>query len=161
MSSRRAIYLRTMRAVSPFAIMSLRLYTMLLRHPRVRVVVLNEHGEVLLVKNVLAVHDRWVLPGGGVNFREAPRAAAHREIHEETGIDLPLGTIRLIRTVQRAESELPYVAIILSAACRRSDLSDTLYNPREIAAAKWFSVMDLPQEINVFTRRAIDEAIAV
>lgn len=160
MSRRRVLYLRTMRAISPFAILGLRLYTIVTRHPRVRVVLLNEQDEVLLVKNVMAVHDRWVLPGGGVNFREAPQAAARREIHEETGVDIPLEELRLIRTIQRTESELPYVAIILTATCRRSDLPETLYNSREIATAQWFAVTELPSDINEFTRQAIVAAVA-
>lgn len=144
-----------MRMISPFAVMGLRLYTTVTRHPRVRVVLVNERHEVLLVKNVLAVHDRWVLPGGGVNFREAPEAAARREIHEETGISIPADGLRTVRTVQRAESELPYVAVILAATCKHADLPEALYNPREIAAAQWFSITELPPEMNEFTRQAI------
>lgn len=161
MSRQRSIYLRIMRMISPFAVIGLRLYTVVTRHPRVRVVLLNERREVLLVKNVLAIHDRWVLPGGGVNFREAPEEAARREIHEETGISIPLDKLHVVRTVQRVESELPYVAIILSAACKRADLPEVLYNPREIAVAQWFSVTELPLEMNDFTRQAITTVTAV
>lgn len=150
-----------MRHISPAAVMGLRLYTLLTKRPRVRVVVLNERREVLLVKNVMAVHDRWVLPGGGVNFREPARAAARREIHEETGIAMSLDGLQLIRTVQRAESGLPYVAIILSVTCQRSDLPERLYNPKEIAAAQWFSLAELPAGINAFTDQAIAEATAI
>jgi ADP-ribose pyrophosphatase YjhB (NUDIX family) len=32
----------------------------------------------------------WTLPGGGVEFGEAPAAAAVREIHEETGLEVEL-----------------------------------------------------------------------
>lgn len=121
---------------------------------------MNEHREVLLVKNVLSLEDHWTLPGGGVNFRESLQAAAQREIHEETGISLSLDELRLVRTVQRTESKLPYVAVILSATCQRSELPAAIYNPREIAAVQWFSVAELPSDTSMFTRHAIKEASA-
>ena len=144
--------------MAPVAVVGLRLYTLLTRHPRVRVVLINEKHEALLVKNVISTHDRWVLPGGGVNFRESVQAAASREIHEETGMTIAQGDLRLVRTVPRSESKLPYVAVILSAACHRSDLPNTLHNPYEIAVAQWFPVQELPVSASDFTIRAVQEA---
>ncbi|MBD1370934.1 NUDIX hydrolase [Hazenella sp. IB182357] len=51
------------------------------------VVVLNLHGEILLVKHA---QRGWELPGGHVNERESIRFAAIRRIRESTGVEIRL-----------------------------------------------------------------------
>lgn len=36
---------------------------------------------------------RWTLPGGGVDHGEDPRAAVEREVYEETGLHVHVGTV--------------------------------------------------------------------
>jgi ADP-ribose pyrophosphatase YjhB (NUDIX family) len=36
---------------------------------------------------------KWTLPGGGIDFGEHPRAAAEREVFEETGLRVRVGKI--------------------------------------------------------------------
>ena len=50
----------------------------------VRILVQNDHGEILLVKHTYV--PGWHLPGGGVDLGEDVVAAARREVYEETGI---------------------------------------------------------------------------
>jgi 8-oxo-dGTP diphosphatase len=51
------------------------------------VVVVNDENKLLLIKNP---RRGWELPGGGVEKGEAIKAAAVREVKEETGIDVEL-----------------------------------------------------------------------
>lgn len=36
---------------------------------------------------------RWTLPGGGLRFGESPSDACRREVHEETGLSIEVGSL--------------------------------------------------------------------
>ena len=52
----------------------------------VKVMVFNQAGELLLVRHSYGRSDLFLLPGGGIEARETPAAAAHRELREEVGL---------------------------------------------------------------------------
>jgi 8-oxo-dGTP diphosphatase len=60
--------------------------------PRVRVAValLGPEG-LLLVRHQKKDRSYWLIPGGGLEFGESMREAAHRELLEETGLEVEVG----------------------------------------------------------------------
>jgi 8-oxo-dGTP diphosphatase len=60
----------------------------------VAIILLNAQRQILLQlrddRPGLPFANCWTLPGGKVESGETPEAAAHRELHEELGVDLPL-----------------------------------------------------------------------
>ncbi|SCK01550.1 Dihydroneopterin triphosphate pyrophosphatase [uncultured Eubacterium sp.] len=56
----------------------------------VRVVLQNEEGKILMVKQHHEDRDIWMVPGGGIEEGENSIEAAVREAKEETGLDVEI-----------------------------------------------------------------------
>ena len=55
----------------------------------------DESGRLLLARAspALTLRGRWFLPGGGVQHGEEPRESVRREIEEESGLDVVVGSL--------------------------------------------------------------------
>lgn len=103
-----------------------------------------EVGYALVVlrhgSRVLMVHERargcWELPGGGIDPGETPRAAAVRELWEETGQSLPEDALRFAgfaRTVLGPRREVRYGAVYTA----RTDAPLPFTPNSEISEVHW------------------------
>ena len=54
----------------------------------VRVIILDENKNMLLVRQRHGDKDIWMVPGGGIEENESAAQAAVREVLEETGLDI-------------------------------------------------------------------------
>lgn len=100
----------------------------------------NERGEILLIKR--AMNPRrgyWGLPAGFVDFDEAPVAAAVRECHEETGLEVE--EVKLFTVTSGREHERGADIIIIYQGKK---VSGTLSPADDAADARYFSLDELP-----------------
>src|SRR5262245_61088005 len=63
--------------------------------PSARVLIFDPQGRVLLFSSAMpdgvSAGRLWVAPGGALEPNETWEQAAHRELYEETGLEVPLG----------------------------------------------------------------------
>lgn len=98
----------------------------------VSAVVMNEHGEMLLVKTHNR-QDTWEAPGGQVEKGEALDKAVVREVFEETGIQIkPVG---ITGVYYNATNEI--LSIVFKAELLDGEL---MLQPEEIKEAKFIDV---------------------
>ncbi|MDQ6788784.1 MAG: NUDIX hydrolase [Acidobacteriota bacterium] len=101
-------------------------------------IITNEKNEVLLLDHVLRPFSNWGIPGGFLEAGEQPEQAVRREILEETGLQLE--NIKLLQ----ARTNNRHVEIVFRAfASGKAEAKS-----REINAAVWFNVDEMPEEMN-------------
>lgn len=116
------------------------------------VIILNEHGQLLLAHATGQKH--WDIPKGGAEEGESPRAAAVREVREETGIVLaPDSLEELGRMAYQSRKDLHLFRVVLHTrdcdirACRCTSFfphfASGVMIP-EVDRFKWVDVADIP-----------------
>ena len=71
--------------------------------PGVGIMLLNEEGKVFVGQRLDSTLEAWQMPQGGIDDGETPRAAALRELTEETGVPA-----HLVEIVQETDDWLYY-----------------------------------------------------
>jgi ADP-ribose pyrophosphatase YjhB (NUDIX family) len=123
-------------------------------HPRtrgVKVMLFDEAGALLLVRNTYGRTDLFVLPGGGIRPFETPEAAAAREVKEELGCGVT-GLAFVSTHVSAAEGKRDTVHVF-SASPAGPVRADGV----EVAEARFFALDALPDETSPATLRRIGE----
>ena len=125
-------------------------------HPRVGVGVLlvDAHNRVLLtLRSRPPESGCWSIVGGKVDFLETLEQCAIREAYEEVGLQ-----IRLIRLLCVTDHCLPeegqhwvspaYLGEVLAGDARNCE-------PHKTREVRWFPLSDLPQNLTITARNAI------
>jgi ADP-ribose pyrophosphatase YjhB (NUDIX family) len=120
----------------------------------VGVLVEDSLGRVLLVKR--SVRPRigyWAVPGGFMDHDEQPRAAAKREVHEETGL---LVQVQRVLDVAPLGAEDPRHGVIIFFA--GTPCGGSLRAGDDAGEARWFAADDIPIADLAFsgTRRVVE-----
>jgi 8-oxo-dGTP diphosphatase len=103
-------------------------------------------SKILLVKRAKNPHiGKWMAPAGFLNFVEDPRAAALREVEEETGYKGLIATLYDYRQVTAEEEPREpghYVFVfIVEIEKNPGNISDT----EENLEVRWFDIKQLPE----------------
>jgi 8-oxo-dGTP diphosphatase len=115
----------------------------------VGVVIFDGLERVLLLDHVLRPQSGWGIPGGFINANEQPERAVHREINEETGLNLE--NVKL----WRIETRNLHVEMIFSATTG----GIASVKSHEIKEVKWFETNNLPSELPYRQKRMIEEIL--
>lgn len=139
----------------------------------VGILLLNQRGEVFVAKRLDSTSEAWQMPQGGIDAGELPRAAALRELEEETGIpathatilaesadwyryDLPDDLVPIIWKGQYRGQEQRWFAMRLTGD--DSPINITAHEHPEFSEWKWIPMSELPSIIVPF-KRALYEAL--
>ncbi len=124
--------------------------------------ILIDHDRVALVRssNPRHVPPLWWLPGGGIDFGEAPEDTLIREFHEETGLVVSNPTlIEVTSDIRRRDNgdKIHTVRIIYSVDLAGGELSHEVHGTTDHAA--WFDLSEL-ETVNIadYARAAIATA---
>ena len=89
---------------------------------------------------------QWTLPGGGIEFGEAPENAMVREVHEETGLVVSAESILGIDSLHDKQSEPEFhgVRVVYSTTIVGGELQSEISGTTDLA--EWFLQQELVNE---------------
>lgn len=111
---------------------------------RVRVLVINDQREVLLVRSWIS-HQLWSPPGGGIGWGEDPKVAAVREVREETGVHIFVSDLKELGLFQRPPGEPRCILRGYQAHSNGTIKIPGWWHRAEIMEAAWFPLDQLPK----------------
>lgn len=121
--------------------------------------ILNEKGEVLLVKrsqNARNEKGKWEAPGGAVEFWETRETAVRREIMEELGVE-----VEIIKVLVTTDEILPeyrqhWLPTTFLAKVKNGQTAK-IVEPEKHDAIGWFAIGALPSPLSYITSLDIAE----
>ena len=124
------------------------------RRPRVGcgAAILDSRGRLLLVKRIKnpeAAH--WGVPGGKLDWGEAARTCAEREIHEELGITVVAGSV--LTVTDMIADDYHWVAITYRTKSFSGEPS--IQEDHALSEWGWFALDALPSPLTASTIDAV------
>lgn len=123
------------------------------KHVRVRVLIINEDKEILLVRSWLG-HQRWTLPGGGIKGGETPAEAGAREVHEETGLRIPSDHLQELGLFP-SEGKYSYTVACYVIEVAKREPRIARRHRLEMLDIAWFPLKALPKDCSPTVEKAL------
>jgi ADP-ribose pyrophosphatase YjhB (NUDIX family)/ubiquinone/menaquinone biosynthesis C-methylase UbiE len=127
-------------------------------HSGANAIVLNEAGEVLLIRR--SDNGRWCLPGGHVDYGETVSQCAVREAYEETGVVVEVERLSGVYSKPYEAREgltRPSHYVILAFVCR--PVGGELRLSQESTEVRYFAPGELPETLWSWHRERIEDAL--
>lgn len=113
--------------------------------------VINDVGQLLLLKHVFHIGSGWGVPGGFIEKGEMPAKALARELREEIGLEVTEMRLVYARTLRRPQQ------VELVFTCRPAGEVGALSH--EIERAEWFALDALPAGLSESQRALLRNAL--
>lgn len=85
-------------------------------------------------------HDKWQIPGGGLEFAETPEEALHREVREELGVEVKnIKLVPFIDTKVRGN----WQGIFISYVCELQEDSQQIVLNEEASEYRWLHIQEI------------------
>ena len=99
-------------------------------------VIIDEQERVLLTRrSIPPFKNMWVMPGGKIDLGEPIATALRREVDEEVGLEVEVGSlIDVFEHLTPGEENCHYVILFYRCKPVHDDLT---HNPDEVAEASW------------------------
>lgn len=149
------VYYAILAVINPAARLMFRVYNRLSRQGRAKVLLQNQRGEILLVRNALGDRN-WTLPGGGIEQGEAAASAAVRELHEELAIAIAPKLLVSLGLAHHAGYRATIFHLVLSKMEERS----IVHRKQEIQAMAWYDPAHLPKGVQPLVTDALESLVA-
>jgi ADP-ribose pyrophosphatase YjhB (NUDIX family) len=127
-------------------------------HSGANAIVLNDQGEVLLIKR--SDNGRWCLPGGHVDYGETIQQTAIREAYEETGVRIKVKRLSGVysQPYQAVEGlARPSHYVIVALVCH--PVGGELRLSKESTDVRYFAPDQLPETLWSWHRERIEDAL--
>ena len=116
-------------------------------------VIFNNDNEILLVKSTYQRFHPWGLPGGSLDYGESAEDAALREVWEETGFQVEIERLLVVKTWRPDHVGLYYLCRITGGEFHSTD---------EVSEFAYFSLEHLPDvrpvDVNMI-KQLLDHAL--
>jgi ADP-ribose pyrophosphatase YjhB (NUDIX family) len=97
---------------------------------------------------------RYALIGGKVETKEFAVSTLVREAMEEVGIEIHEANLRLVHVLQEQKNKKTQIILYFKAKRWNGDLKSA--EPKKFKDVRWFSYLDLPENLNPITRRVLE-----
>lgn len=127
---------------------------MLHNSKRVRVLVVAE-GKTLLQRSSFG-HQKWSIPGGGIDKGETSVDAAKRELGEEVGIVVPGSQLKVLGELRLpVNKRWPMLNLTFFVVEFKKTQEPQITRRYEILDARWFQLENLPEDCSKTVHQAL------
>jgi 8-oxo-dGTP diphosphatase len=115
---------------------------------------LENNKKLLFLEQTPQNGGRYALIGGKVETKEFAVTTLVREALEEAGIEIQETNLRLVHVLQEQKNKKTQIVLYFKTKRWNGDVQST--EPKKFKAIRWFSYLDLPENLNPITRRVIE-----